>query len=449
MDTSKEILQKIAAANRANSYVDITPYELGFGMPVVHYSGFFSQPGECIVYATPAQTFKDKTRTVGYTGKSAGASLRIAKGFTVHTGNSGSKPIRGTVRDFNGGDLIITNKRIVFVGKDDSFDLPLKKLSAVKISDRQSFTLLCGKTQKNISMDSAVVAYAVGFISYVQKESAAGVDVYQSCHSPLTSEQLAYCNCVRQECEKMRQPKKRNSNRALWAIVKILFALIVLVAAVGIILSSVENSKNAKNNNRVSNTDTSYTVSELVYLKDHPRIFENFADVKSFYDKIGDNRIAVTNAAEKASMKKSLKNIYSDDIVLYMTQDSANKDYLGTVEINIFDKGFAANMTVERAVETAAAYLPADFFKYYSPDASYVYENDGTEFYTYSCRLNDEGIEHHNSVAPQYSYYYCVQITKYSDGAHWKITTGYSAYGGKDKGWIEKYTKPWNAPFQK
>lgn len=448
MDTSKEILQKTAAANRANPYVDITPYELGFGMPVINYSGFFSQPGECIVYAAPAHTFKDKTRTVGYTGKSAGASFHIAKGFTVRTGNSGIKPVRDTVRDCNSGDLIITNKRIVFVGKDDSFDLPLEKLSAVKISDRQSFTLLCGKTQKNISMDSAVVAYAVGFISYVQKESAAGVDVYQSCHAPLTSEQLAYCDCVRQECKKIRQPKKRNSNRALWAIVKILFALTILVAAVGIILSSVENNKNA-NNKQISNADTNYTVSELINLEDHPRIFESFADVKSFYDKIGDNRIAVTNAAEKASMKKSLKSIYSDDIVLYMTQHSANKEYLGTVEINIFDKDFAANITVERAVEIAVTYLPADFFKYYSPDASYVYENDGTEFYTYSCRLNDEGIEHHNSVAPQYSYYYYVQITKYSDGAHWKITTGYSAYGGKYKGWIEKYAEPWNAPFQK
>ena len=75
MNISKESLQKIAAANQANPYADITPYETGVGMPIVHYSGFFAQPGECIIYAAPAQTFKDKNQVVGYTGKSAGASL--------------------------------------------------------------------------------------------------------------------------------------------------------------------------------------------------------------------------------------------------------------------------------------------------------------------------------------------------------------------------------------
>lgn len=77
-----------------------------------------------------------------------------------------------------------------------------------------------------------------------------------------------------------------------------------------------------------------------------------------------------------------------------------------------------------------------------------TYENDGTKIYTYSCRLTDEGVEHHNSIVPQYSYYYYIKIVEYADGEHWKISTGYSAYGDKDKGWIEKYAQPWDAPFQ-
>lgn len=117
MNISNETLQKIAASNRANPYADITPYETGVGMPTINYSGFFVQPGECIIYAAPAQTFKDKNQVVGYTGKSAGASFRVAKGVTVRTGSSGGKPIRGTVRDHNYGDLIISNKRVVFIGK--------------------------------------------------------------------------------------------------------------------------------------------------------------------------------------------------------------------------------------------------------------------------------------------------------------------------------------------
>ena len=160
MNISNETLQKIAAANRANPYADVIAYETGVGMPIIHYSGFFVQPGECIIYAAPAQTFKDKNQVVGYTGKSAGASFRVAKGVTVRTGSSGGKPIRGTVRDHNFGDLIISNKRVVFIGKDDSFDFPIEKVSAVKILDRQSFVLQSGRTAKNLAMDPAIVAYA-------------------------------------------------------------------------------------------------------------------------------------------------------------------------------------------------------------------------------------------------------------------------------------------------
>lgn len=51
--------EKIIAHNRANPYVDITPYELKVGFPTVKYPGFFPQSGEVVLYAVPAATFKD------------------------------------------------------------------------------------------------------------------------------------------------------------------------------------------------------------------------------------------------------------------------------------------------------------------------------------------------------------------------------------------------------
>lgn len=63
--------------------------------------------------------------------------------------------------------------------------------------------------------------------------------------------------------------------------------------------------------------------------------------------------------------------------------------------------------------------------------------------YTYACRLNDAGIEHQKLKESQYSNYYYFKIYKYSSGG-WIVETGYSAYGDKDKGWIEKYAEPWN-----
>ena len=46
---------------------------------------------EILIYATPAATFKDKEQIVGYTGKSAGVSVRVAKGVTVRSGGTGSR----------------------------------------------------------------------------------------------------------------------------------------------------------------------------------------------------------------------------------------------------------------------------------------------------------------------------------------------------------------------
>ena len=97
--------------------------------PVIDYPGFFPQPHEVVLYAAPAATFKDKEKVVGYTGRSAGASVRVAKGLTVRTGSSGGTPIRDTIRSYCVGDLIVTNKRVVFIGKDDSFDFSISKVA--------------------------------------------------------------------------------------------------------------------------------------------------------------------------------------------------------------------------------------------------------------------------------------------------------------------------------
>ena len=304
------------------------------------------------------------------------------------------------------------------------------------------------RTAKNVAMDPAIVAYAAGFISYVQKEVIAGVDVYQNHQVTLTPEQLAYCDAVRQECAKVRLPKKKTKNGCLWTVVKVLFALVILVAAIGIIGSIIGSNDDSPGGSQPSDAITNYTASELVALEGHPRIFDSYAEAQAFYNGIGDSRIAVTDITKKSSMEMALETVYSDEIVLYMTQHSTNEEYVGTIEINIFDADFAADMTVDGAADIAVSYLPIDFFEYYASDASYVYENDGTKIYTYSCRLTDEGVEYHNSVAQQYSYYYYIKIVEYADGEHWKISTGYSAYGDKDKGWIEKYAEPWDAPFQ-
>ncbi len=446
INISKETLQKIAASNKANPYVDITPYELGFSMPLVYYSGFFIQPGECIVYVAPAQTFKDKSQVVGYTGKSAGTSIRVAKGITLRTGSSAGKPVRQNVRDYNYGDLIITNRRVVFIGKDDSFEYSVEKISAIKILDRQSFVLQSGRASKNITLNPAIVVYAAGFISYVQKENAAGKDICQNYQTFLTSEQLAYCAAVRQKCSTIRVAKKKDKKEIIKKL-SIAILVVMFIAIVSLIANKNEDNSTS-NNNQTSDTITDYSAADLVFIEGHPRIFDSYTDAQAFYKDIGDHRIAVVDVAEKGRMERALKTLFDDEIVLYLTRDSIYNEYVGTIEINIFDSEFASDMTIEGAVDIILSYLPVDFFEYYISDASYVYENKDTKIYTYSCRLTDEGVEYRNSIARQYAYYYYIRIFEYSDGNYWKIETGYSAYGNRDKDWIDKYAKPWDAPIK-
>lgn len=446
LNTQEDVLRKIAEVNRADPYVDVTPYELGIGFPIVRYPGFFTQPDECIIFAAPAQTFKDKNQVVGYTGRSGGASFRVAKGVTIRTGSSGGRPIRGTVRDRSFGDLIITNKRVSFIGKDDSFEYPMDKLSAIKILDRQSFVLQSGRASKNVAMDEVVVAYAASFITYVQKAIAEGKDVFQEHQVTLTEAQLAHCEEVRMQSETVRLPKQQGRTGCLWTIVKVLLGFLVLVLVISVIagIGMVIKQKGTDPAGGEEGTVTALTAEELVLAEGHPRIFDSYAEAEAFYTSLGDSRVAVTDAAGKASKERSLESVFDDDVVLYLVRDSSSKEYIGTIEVNIFDPEFASNMSVEQATDIVEAYLPIDFFDYYGTDSSYQYESDGTRVYTYSCRLNDAGVAYHDSAAPQYSYYYNFKIYEYADGEHWKIQTGYGAYGDKDLGWIEKYAEPWD-----
>mgnify|MGYP007069374300 CR=1 FL=1 len=166
MNIDTDLKMKIANANSANPYVDITPYELKMGFPSVSYNGFFPETGEILIYVAPAQTFSDKEKVVGYTGKSSGVSVHVAKGVSLRTGGSGGKAIRNNVRMFNQGDLIITNKRVLFIGKDDRFEFLANKISATKLLDRTSFVIQSGKSSKNVALDESLITYAYGFINF-------------------------------------------------------------------------------------------------------------------------------------------------------------------------------------------------------------------------------------------------------------------------------------------
>lgn len=441
---------KIWSHNKANPYADIIPYELGVGFPIVNYLSFFPQSDEVIIYAVPAATFKDKEQIVGYTGKSSATSVRVTKRFTIRKGYSDSSPIRSNVRKHNFGDLVITNKRVVFIGKDDSFDFPVNKISAVKFLGTDSFVIQSGKDSKSILVDSGAVIYAAGFVNYVVTSFNDGSDIKskkEKIEKQITSEQKALCDSVRQEIQTMSPPNanKKSGIRKIGCLTYILLGLLILFAfsLVFAYHSSLSNSNHGVDSQKNIVETQSYTDTEILYKSGHPLIYDNYDSAKDFYAKIDKNKVKVISIADYAAIERQLKSPTSDEAILYLIQHSTNQDYVGTVQINLFSSELTSDMNIDKAIYLLTDYLPKDFVTYYSQDSCYKYSRNTTDIYTWSARLNESGTEYHNNGHSELSHYYYLKVIHYTETNQWKLETGYAAYGDKDIGWIEKYAEPW------
>lgn len=256
--------EKIFAHNNVNPYVDITPYELKIGFPIVNYNCFFPHRGEVVIYAVPSATFKDKEQVAGYTGTSAGASVRVAKGVTVRTGRSGGQPIRNTVRKCNIGDLIVTNKRVVFIGKDDSFDFALDKITAIKPLSKETFIIQSGRNSKNIFVDSKAVIYAAGFVNYAITLHKDGIDInaeIQQAEDETTPELKALCDRVQQEVLLMKPVRAKAKKKRKGCIIQFLEGVLIFFVAIliGTIIYSISLGTNQGEDSQTSITSNETT----------------------------------------------------------------------------------------------------------------------------------------------------------------------------------------------
>lgn len=87
---------------------------------------------EICCYMDKAYTFKDKVITTGYKGKNSGFSIRLSKGFSFHTGGSGSKAIKTKQRTIYNGILYLTTKRIIYTSQGECFDKTFDKITLVQ-----------------------------------------------------------------------------------------------------------------------------------------------------------------------------------------------------------------------------------------------------------------------------------------------------------------------------
>lgn len=103
-------------------------------LPHVIISNLVMTKDEITYLSQPAKLVEEKVIRRRYTGGSGGASVRIAKGLWIRSGSSKGQSFNeiGPVITSN-GSIIITNKRIVYMGDKKSFSTELHKVLTTEL----------------------------------------------------------------------------------------------------------------------------------------------------------------------------------------------------------------------------------------------------------------------------------------------------------------------------
>ena len=103
--------------------------EKGQDFPIVQ-TPVVLKPGELAIFYCEATKQETKNRVVGRTGGYGGASIRLAKGLSIHTGKTASRPIYGDVHSHFPGKFVMTTHRLVFLNGQKGFDISYDKISS-------------------------------------------------------------------------------------------------------------------------------------------------------------------------------------------------------------------------------------------------------------------------------------------------------------------------------
>lgn len=103
----------------------------GGRLPVLNTDTIFQKKDEYCHYIDKAILLKEKTKK-HYKGKHVGYSVPgLFKGDRIHVGGGTVDPVEEIITEQFKGILYITNKRIIFVAKQNGFDKMYRYLSAV------------------------------------------------------------------------------------------------------------------------------------------------------------------------------------------------------------------------------------------------------------------------------------------------------------------------------
>lgn len=140
-------------------------------IPEVFVPNLITEKDEKVYWAEPAQLIEEKVIKRRYEGGSQGVSLRIAKGVSYRVGGSRGHLVSETgLVPVGTGELVITNKRVVFRGDGKTFSIKLNKLLDVQVlSNGVYFSEINKAKQKmvkytqpgNQDIIGAILSYAI------------------------------------------------------------------------------------------------------------------------------------------------------------------------------------------------------------------------------------------------------------------------------------------------
>lgn len=105
--------------------------ELHGVLPVIENHNLFLG-NDTLHYLESVTLIESKNKVVGHTGKSAGLSLRVAKGVTLRTGGYGGNAIYDDVVTTFNGKMAVTNDKIIFVNQGKGFEIKLNNISLIE-----------------------------------------------------------------------------------------------------------------------------------------------------------------------------------------------------------------------------------------------------------------------------------------------------------------------------
>ena len=230
---------------------------------------------------------------------------------------------------------------------------------------------------------------------------------------------------------------KKNRKGGKFFVVILIF--IFLLSAFVLRKNPSSFPKENTNNERVP----AYSDSEILNFDGHPQIYSDFEKTEKFYLEKNIENVAITDIPHFSRAQMELKSFSDDNTLIYFIQSATHKEFVDSIQINIFNTELYEQSTLDSMVALVMSYLPDNFLEFYKIDAAFQYSGNDTTTYTCSFRLNESGIAYQNSGHFEYSYFYYFEIIHRPAIHRWTIETGVSAYGGKGLEWINKYAQPW------